>query len=250
MQLSLKIFVLIAAISFFSSCKKEVDEPELVYKMAITTVENPDSIANFYLRLDNSQKMWVSSTIFPNYKPISGQRIIAYFNIISESKSDSLYDYSIKLNDVYPVLTKEILNIKTTQQDSIGNDSIQIDDMWVGSDFLNVQFTYLANDQLHLINLVKDTAKVYTDGKVHLEFRHNSNFDLPAFYKSGIVSFNIKSLQNNIPANDSLKLVIHVNVPNLAADKTYDLTYQFSKSVTLSKLPILKSIGRPSHSFE
>jgi hypothetical protein len=77
---------------------------------------------------------------------------------------------------------------------------------------------------------------VYTDGKTHLEFRHNANDDSPNYYRRGIVSFDIKSLQATT-SNKTINLVIHVNVPNQAEEKTYALTYNFDTNSTLIKSP-------------
>jgi len=219
-----KAFLLFLLIPFFVACMDDNDSPNENYHVDIATVINPDSSSSFVFQLDNDKLMWAPATGSSSYIPKDGQRIVAYYTILTDNSLDSLYDYKVQLNDAYNVLTKGIFAIKPAQQDSIGNDSISIKNIWVGSDYLNVEFVYPGNDKIHYINLVSDASKVYTDGKTHLEFRHNANDDSPVSYREGIVSFNLKSLK---PASGAaaIKLVIHVNIPNQTDEKTYEFKY-------------------------
>ncbi|MFZ4724264.1 MAG: NigD-like protein [Paludibacter sp.] len=234
---TLKKFLLLSLlIPIFVSCNPDDDNDSINNnKLSIATVENPNQSSKFLFRLDNNDLMWTSETSLPFYIPKDGQRIIANYNILTNMITGSMYDHDVRLNDVYTVLTKGIFPITPATKDSIGNDSVQINDMWIGSDYLNVEFVYPGYNKIHYINLVSDTSKVYTDGKTHLEFRHNAKGDSAVYYKSGIVSFNLKSLQKS--SISSLNLVIHVNVPNKAADYLLPLTYTFGETPTLYKTP-------------
>ena len=204
------------------------------YELDIATVQNPYNETSFFFRLDNNKRMWVDESNFSGYAPKDGQRIVANYTLLADKRATHLYDYDVRLNDVYEVLTKGIFNVSKATQDSIGNDSISIDDMWIGSDYMNVQFSYPGYNKTHFINLVNDTSKIFSDGKIHLYFRHNSNADSPVYLRSGIVSFNIKSLQTGA-SGTLLNLVIHVNIPNQAAEKTYDIPYDFSLTALAPK---------------
>lgn len=225
-------------ISIATSCDDNKNNYEK-YWVDIATVQNPDSTSAFFFRLDNNDLMWTELSNFRDYRPKDGQRIIANYTILSDKRATGLYDYDVKLNDVYPVLTKGIFQITPATQDSIGNDSIYITDMWIGSDFLNVEFQYEGYDKIHYINLVSDTSKVYTDGKIHLEFRHNANGDVPYYFRNGIASFNLKSLQSD-SVSGVLDLVISVNVPNKVADESYELTYKYGDSTPTYRSPQFK----------
>jgi len=191
----------------------------------IATVENPDSNNVFFLELDDSTLMWTAASAFHNYTPKDGQRVIANYTILADKRPTGLYDYDVRLNDVYEVLTKPIFNITPATQDSIGNDSVEVTDTWIGSKYLNVEFAFYGNDKMHFINLVKDNSKSYNDGKVHLGFRHNSRGDAERYRRYGIVSFDISSLID--PARESVPLVIHVNKPNQAAEQLIELTFRY-----------------------
>ncbi|MEI7503456.1 MAG: NigD-like protein [Paludibacter sp.] len=238
MKALFEILFLSLIIPLFVACDVDDDNCYVVnnYYEDIATVKNPDSLSTFFFRLDNNKLMWAAATNLYNYRPKDGQRIVAYYSVLSDKRATSLYDYDVRLNNVYTVLTKGIFKISPSTQDSIGNDSISISEIWIGSDYLNVEFRYLGSNQIHYINLVSDASKVYTDGKVHLEFRHNANGDTPNYYRQGIVSFDLKSLQAST-SNKSLNLIIHVNVPNQVAEKTYSLTYNFDSNSTLIKSP-------------
>lgn len=232
-----KIFFSSLLLPLLVACENDNDRYSLDdYRIDIATVENANLSSTFLFRLDNDELLWTAATNLPFYIPKDGQRIIANYTILSNMGVGSLYDHDVKLNDVYNVLTKGIFPITPATKDSIGNDSIQIDNIWIGSDYLNIEFAYPGYDKIHYINLVSDTSKVYTDGKIHLEFRHNANGDTPTYYKSGIVSFNLKSLQTGA-ASKSINLVIHVNVPNQAGEKLYALTYRFGEISAMYQTP-------------
>jgi hypothetical protein len=202
------------------------------YRIDIATVQNPTSTSTFSFLLDNNQLMQVTKTNVPSFIPKDGQRIIANYTLLTQTKVDSVYNTTVRLNDASTVLTKGIFKITPATQDSIGNDSISVRDMWIGNDFLNIEFAYWGFNKTHYINLVSDASKTYTDGKIHLEFRHNGNGDAPTYYSNGIVSFNLKSLQAGVTGT-VLNLVIQVKVPFHTTEQMYNIPYYFGPSTTL-----------------
>ena len=234
-----KLLIIIMLLPVFMACNNhdQMDYPSNNYHIDIATVKNSDLSSQFSFLLDNNRLMKITYTDLPLFIPKDGQRIIANYSFLSVMLADSTLSNNVRLNNANTVLTKSILKITPATQDSIGHDSITIKDMWIGNDFLNIEFAYLGNDKTHFINLVSDASKVYTDGKIHLEFRHNANGDKPAYYYSGIVSFNLKSLQNGVTAN-VLNLLIHVNVPYQAAERLYNITYYFGPTVQNYYTPV------------
>jgi hypothetical protein len=231
-----KTLLLLMLLAVFTAC---IDDNESLYnyRIDIATVINPNKTTSFQFQLDDNRLMRPVSSNLVNYIPKDGQRIVANYTLLSDIPSSITFDYQVKLNDVYNVLTKEIFAITPAKQDSIGNDSITVSDIWVGGGFLNIEFVYAGYNKTHLINLVSDASKVYTDGKTHLEFRHNANNDRPVEFQTGIASFNLKSLLpiSNAAGNSligPINLVIHVNVPNQVAEKTYELTYNWGYELT------------------
>lgn len=200
----------------------------------IATVDNPNGNTAFFLNLDNNKRLWTAASDLKYYRPKDGQRVIANYTLLTDKSQGAGYDHDIKLNDVYEVLTKGIFKISPATQDSIGNDYVYIRDIWIGSDFLNVRFDYPGGNKVHFINLVSDSLKTYTDGKIHLEFRHNANGDYPHFYLSGIVSFNIKSLQ--VAGESEVKIVVHAREFNMPeGGNSYNLTYKYGTQAAVKR---------------
>lgn len=215
-------------IPLFTACND--NDPDYSLDKFVTdlvTIENPDQATTFFMHTDDSTRLWTIATNLKYYRPKDGQRVIANYTLLSDKPDSAAYDHDVKLNDVYEVLTKGIFNITAATQDSIGNDNVYIEDMWIGNHFLNVEFVYPGGHKMHFINLVSDTSKVYNDGKIHLEFRHNANNDYPTYNRWGLVSFNLKSLETQ--ATDTLSIVVHTKEFDLG-EKTYNLTYHFGSS--------------------
>ena len=231
-----QLFIGILLLFLVISCNDDVNSNEN-NRIDIATVENPTLSTTFNFRLDDGSLMYTNTTGLLNYKPVDGQRIIANYTFIEtldKSFEPSVAIYTgknVKLNDVYEILTKGIFKIKPAQQDSIGNDQIEIKNIWIGSDYLNVEFVYLGYNKKHFINLVSDDSKTYTDNKVHLEFRHNANSDYPSNSNWGMVSFDLKTLKENHNPTDSVKLLIHTKEYGSTIDKTYPLTYRFGVQI-------------------
>lgn len=222
-----RIFLGAILIPVLLACSKKDEVVEqTVVKMG--TIENPAQSTNFYLNQDDSARVWILSSEQKYYRPKDKQRVLMEYVILTNKATESDYQHDVNLKDVYEILTKGIFNITTATQDSIGNDPITIRDMWVAGDYLNVEFVYPGYSKTHFINLVNDTAKAdtYTDNKAHLEFRHNANDDYPSLNISGIVSFNISSLQ--VTGVNSVDFVVHTKeFDYTTTDKTYSFTYKY-----------------------
>jgi len=237
-----KILLFLFPVLLVVACSDEQDYSLDDYYIDIATVENPDNSTAFYLKLDDDTRLWTAATELKYYRPIDGQRVIANFSILSDKEAGSAYDHDIKLNDVYEVLTKDIFKITPATQDSIGNDYIYIRDIWIGSDYLNVRFEFPGGNQMHFINLVTDSLKTYSDGKIHLEFRHNSNGDYPYLNLTGIVSFNLKSLKTNDA--DQIDIVVHTREFNEPVNGIYNLTYKYGSN---SSAEIKRKVSVPEY---
>jgi hypothetical protein len=138
-----KIIFGFLALVFLASCNREEVENQIQTDFtSIATVVNVNQTSGFNFKLDNGDVMKVTATNFPYYRPVSGQRIVANYSILSVNNDNNTYNHKVALNDVYEVLTKGVFKMKPSTQDSIGNDLIEIRDIWVGSNYLNVEFVY------------------------------------------------------------------------------------------------------------
>ncbi len=224
-----KMVWVIMAVVLLISCKDDNDSYYNDSNVDIATVENPDNATKFYLRLDNDKVLYTSINELVNYIPKDGQRVIVKYLVLSDTTDTT----QIQLLDVYQVLTKDVFKIKPEEQDSIGDDKINILNIWIGSDYLNVEFDYPGYNMVHFINLVSDSTKTYDDDKIHLEFRHNANGDYPSYAKWGMASFRLNYLKSIVSA-DSVNIVIHTNEYGTTAEQTYERTYKWSSAMEAS----------------
>lgn len=237
-----KLFLIVFVAVFFTACNKEDAQLNSIVKIA--TVSNPQNLTNFQLTQDDSVKLWVVENKLKYYRPKDKQRVIVNYSILSTKPIGSSYKHDVLVNDIYEILTKDIFDITSNTQDSIGNDPIHIHDMWVSNDFLNVEFSYLGFSKMHFINLVRDASKTYTDNKVHLEFRHNANNDYPSHSVRGIVSFRLDKIRK--PGVSSVEFVVHTNeFSPVSSQKTYSFTYKYhapaSSPVKQVQIPVQKA---------
>lgn len=223
-----KIFLLLVFLPLLISCDKEENEPLYLYS-AFGTVLNPDSSALFSIVQDDSSVIKIDETNLTDYYPTTGKRILADVELLSEVDNMD-YQYTVKLYNAYDVLTKGIFQISEATEDSIGNDPVTIRSIWVGGGYLNVEFVYPGLNTMHYINLISDTSNVFTDGKVHLEFRHNANDDYPEYTKWGLVSFDLSELKSDTVS--SVELAVDIN-EFYYGTRTYYFTYNWSNPADL-----------------
>jgi hypothetical protein len=193
------LLIFVFAGLLITGCLKDDEEPQLQIYDDLVTVENPQSKTQFFMRRDDNKLLWLEEGYAQNFNPDDGQRLLIYYNILSDKTDTGIYDYDIKVIEAYKVLTKEIFQITPETQDSIGNDPVEAVNIWIGSKYLNIYFEYFtyAASIPHYINLVYDSAKVYDDNKIHLEFRHNANNDVAFHKRWSVASFDIVVYNQN-----------------------------------------------------
>lgn len=192
---------------------------------SIATVENPDRENYFFFQTDGGTRLWTAANDLWGYHPADGQRIIAYFTIISDKPAGSSYDHDVIFRGAYNILTKNVVEITEANDEELGHDPIRVGDLWTGADYLNIEFAVAGQHKTHYINLGSDPSKEYSDGKVHLELRHNANGDTPSRNLRGLVSFDLKPLQT--AGAESLTLVIHARAAD-GEDVTHEVVYKFN----------------------
>jgi hypothetical protein len=178
---------------------------------------------NFYIQLDNKTTLEIVANQVPWFQVKDGQRIIADYTILGETTPFRQTDYNsivaehtrykVRLNYLYNVLTKLPVNstfISTpARQDSIGHDKIDINDAWIGSNFLNVNFSIFRSHPniKHFINIVIDEDRSSATD-IYMTMRHNAYNDFQDFYSFGRVSFDISNILDQIPLNQTINLHI------------------------------------------
>ena len=172
---------------FVQSCLDDNDD----YYLAIATFRTTESNDN-YFTLANGDKMYPQRTNFSNME--DGQRVYIYFDILDEKVNG--YEYNIEVKAIEKILTKALFVMDEETADSIGDDKININNIWFGDGYLNIKFQFHGTQnptKLHMVNLVRNEIEGATKeeeaGYVSLEFRHNAFDDNQTEVLNGIVSF-------------------------------------------------------------
>lgn len=201
--------LLFVTMPLLQSCQDDSDDNDLS-SLTIGTVRIIEG-KDYYFSLDDNSKMYPSDTVrISNYTLIEGQRAFVYFNLLDE-KIDG-YDYNAKVNHIENILTKDIYSMPEEKADSIGDDRINITDMWIAGNYLNIQYQlYHGNnpDKKHMLNLVVNETsdgKNDKEGYLTLEFRHNANDDGQHSLGTGLVSFKLDKITGQLKDKRGLNI--------------------------------------------
>lgn len=206
------------------------------FSLSYATVKRATN--TYYLQLDSGQKMWVSAG-YLGYQGVDGQRVIANYTILGDSQGE--FDYYVKVNNLWNILTKNIEKVETEKQDKdFGNDKLyRINNMWLGGGYINVDFAFFlpqSNIQ-HRISLVENRLEEYPDdGYLYLELRYNSYDNISNYVEDGMVSFNTNNV--SIEGKKGFK-IIWKNVKGEDVIETLEVKEE--KPVTPEEEPKLNS---------
>lgn len=200
----------------------------------------PEGETAYSLLLDNGKRLWPAASAV-RYSPSYNQRVFLNYTLLSDAQSG--YDHYIKVNDIWNILTKQVIELNAQNADSIGNDPVKTNAIWVGGDYLNVSFMFnYGGIRPHAINLVKNTLSSEASADaVDLEFRHNAYQSSQTKLYEGFVCFDLKPLRSHDA--DSLKL--SVKVKNHDGDVTYDVVYRYNQAAVNARtempIPVISS---------
>lgn len=178
----------------------------------IATVKIESGVS--YILADDQTTLLPIAGYFPASQLVDGERIAVNYTLLYDNFQG--YDHAIKVNHFYKVLTKPVETLATEEDDKkFGDDVVWIYDLWVGGNYLNVQFAYpYPLSERHRVSLVKnELAETVDDGYVHLEYRYNAQGDLDNTEVQTVlffsfVSFNLNSI--DIP-KDAKGIKIKIN---------------------------------------
>lgn len=196
------------------------------FRVSIATVHTT-SPNSFFVQLDNGKKLFPAASDV-RYFPKDEQRVFINYTILSNQQNE--YSHYIKVNDIWNVLTKNVIELNAQNADSIGNDPIKINDIWIGGNYLNIDFSFnYGGERPHAINLVHNSlssSPATTIDAIELEFRHNNYNSESLNLYEGFVCFDLKPYQTENA--DSIKFVVKVN--GFDKEKKYDLVYRYNQA--------------------
>jgi hypothetical protein len=198
---NLLVFSLLMVAAFtMTRCNKDDGTNNAIYN-ALGTVKISDD--STIVILDNNQRMLVKNVNELTTVPKNGTRIIAYFNIVSET--DPNIDLVVNLLSWEQLLFKPVVKLTSTNSDSLGKDPINISKVWIAHNYLNVSFSFYAYNNTHTFDLARVMSDTRTD-TITLEIRHNADKDDLSNLYNGVMTFDLSSLKST--AADSVVLDI------------------------------------------
>lgn len=204
------LLLLVALTSCFGD---DVYNEEGLY-FAIGNVQVIDG-KDYYFELDEGSKLYPSdTTAIHDYPIVNNQRAFIYFTLLDESLAG--YEYNAVVKHIENILTKDVHRMLPSEQDSIGNDRIDVDEIWLTEDYVNIVYRFYHSnnpEKQHMLNLVingDDASDVLSeDGYLQLEFRHNAYNDTPLQGGTGIVSFKLDSIRSLLTDAKGLRIHVH-----------------------------------------
>lgn len=183
--------LLVVFTPMIQSCDDGYDLGNFTVRMATVRVVGGST---YYLEIDNGKKLWPAATNVSWYKPIEGQRVLADFTLLSDKYEN--YDHMIRVNYLWDVLTKRVEDLTAESEDVFGNDPVDIEDMWIGGDYLNVRFRFrIPHEKRHRVSLIRNTTvENPDDGYIHLEYRYDNQDDESDYMRRSYVSFHLGDL--------------------------------------------------------
>ena len=157
-----------------------------------TTVKYGQAQFGYEFLYDGGYNLIPYNTL-PGYSPAEGKRVILTGVIIDALKGTDK-DSIIYINSIQDVLTKEVVNLKASGENSsvYPKDPITPESAWLGGGYINIYFTVEGTNTVeHSIDLIydPDNQKELNSDTIRLVLVHNANGDGKTNKLNGIVSF-------------------------------------------------------------
>lgn len=211
----LKLTGIFLCVLLFSACKDDYEDHYQGYGMVKLLGES-----SYQIKMDDGFTLHPKEAPFPSSELNDSMRLSLDYSIID--MQDSSVD--VKIHRAIEILTKPVIAYETSILDSIDNDPIKISGYWIAHGFLNFEFIYSGGYPVvsvkHMVNLLHHTDN--SDGLL-FEFRHNAFGDKREQLYSGVVSFPISNLTDNM--SKPLKIKIKYRDSN-NSNRTIEFNYR------------------------
>ena len=192
MTLAASMLLFLTAIVLQSCLDDWDDKYDTLFAVGtVKVIEGKD----YYFSLDEGSKLYPSDTTYVHdYAVIDGQRAFIYFRELEEKLPG--YEYSMPAE----------------KADSIGDDNINATDLWITGEYLNIKYQFYHSnneDKKHMLNLVINEASTGENDKpdyVNLEFRHNAYNDSQLTLGTGLASFKLDNIAEQLKEKKGLNI--------------------------------------------
>lgn len=194
-------FVLAAVLfaNIVVGCK---EEENLIYYQTLGVLQKTED--STIIEADNNTRLLVENSNSLPATVKDDDRVFLYFYMNDEPAPAGI-DYLINVSSIEKVLVKPVFEMTSYTEDSIGNDPLTVDELWVAKDYMNLKFLFYGGTNTHLINLIRYPVVLSSD-TIDMEIRHNDQDDSGSSYLAGFVSFDLTSLQ--VEGRDSVILCV------------------------------------------
>jgi hypothetical protein len=228
LKFNMRLFILLLIIvcnSIFFSCQKDDDYYSLDdIWISMGFIEKPANGNSFTINLDNGDTLVPVSNAVPYFEAKDNQRVMVNYTVLDEV-GQSTKQFYIKINNLYDILYKDIIELTATNNDSIGNDPVHVDDIWKSNNLLNIEFSFLGGDFIHYINLVRPAGDIIKLVQpIELQLRHNAKNDLQTYRMKSIVTFDLQNIK--IAGQDSVNFIVR-SIDYEGNEHTFTSTYYY-----------------------
>lgn len=238
-QISTTFFTCILLLLFMPTLQSCLDDDNDNPLFTVGTIKTlSENKGDFYVLLDENSKLFPSDiSNLQNYETVDGQRAFVFFDELPEEIPG--YEYNAKIRWIENILTKDIYFMPAEKEDSIGNDKINITQMWITrKDYLNIecQFMHSENpDKKHMLSLVVNEASTGENDQPNyltLEFRHNANKDAQLVPGSAIVSYKLDNIASLLEGKEGLNIRVNTIYEN---EKSYQVKFKDTATNTTTR---------------
>ncbi|HNU76759.1 MAG: NigD-like protein [Prolixibacteraceae bacterium] len=221
------IAVMAAGLVLMTSCLTDDDHYSLDKMWIGLGMADKGSDDGFKIEMDDGSVLFPAVKNFNESQLEDSDRVLVNYTILGDKVITELQkEYYVRINSIRKILKKGILDITPAIADSIGNDPVTINKVWLSrNQLLNFEFHYFGESKVHYINLVKEPGDLHAeDQPIKLELRHNSNGDAERFPMTSLVSFDLKAIR--IVGLDSV--AFHVTSQDYDGEEhTFDGVYHY-----------------------
>ena len=183
-------YLLLLLIVIFTGCIKDDYEETKVTIYQLADVITSES--GLLLKVTDDRILYDPNFVSDVEVNIGDRLIIAYtIDEVTEDNPD--YDYVIGISNFGFITVKDILTVDDVSRDTLTQEPVTINSLWIADKYLNVEFEFLGYDeQKHYFELAYDTANQienqFVFDFIHISKETNSN---ESFYS--ILSFDLST---------------------------------------------------------
>ena len=207
------VFILLTGLvfSFLAGCNLNDDDCYSLNNawVGYGLVQKDSVTSALTFKMDDGELLYPNNNSYELSDLTNNQRVLTNFTILgNKDNPDHNEEYYVRINSLRKILYKGILDITPENEDSIGNDPIDVEDKWIKGNMLNFELKYRGGNKIHYVNLVKQPGVITSENEpIILELRHNTNGDTDNIPLSAIVTFDLSAIKISGKTSTKFKVI-------------------------------------------